>query len=169
MAANATWACKIEETTTAKMALDNGELFGSAFTKIIGDNYAAEFSVNEFQEHGIGYTASEKNRSELYLDLLPLINSGRVEFLDNERLISQLCALERRTSKSGRDSINHPETGGSGAHHDDVINSAAGALVNVALRPARIMTAQYLEALTAAVRHPSKRGRSLTGSQRIAI
>ena len=138
-------------------------------TKIIGDNYAAEFSVNEFQEHGIGYTASEKNRSEIYLDLLPIINSGQVEFLDNDRLINQLCALERRTSKSGRDSINHPETGGSGKHHDDCINSAAGALVSVALRPARIMTAEYLAALTAAARHPSIRRSSIPSHSRIAM
>jgi hypothetical protein len=38
----------------------------------------------------------------------PLLNSGRVELLDNSRLISQLCNLERRTARGGRDSIDHP-------------------------------------------------------------
>jgi hypothetical protein len=36
-------------------------------------------------------------------------------------VINQLCALERRTARSGRDSIDHP----TGAH-DDVANAVAG-------------------------------------------
>jgi hypothetical protein len=44
--------------------------------------------------------------------------------LDHPRLVAQLCALERRTARGGRDSIDHPP----GAH-DDVANAAAGALV----------------------------------------
>jgi hypothetical protein len=39
-------------------------------------------------------------------------------------LIAQLIGLERRTARSGRDSIDH----GPGAH-DDVANAVAGALV----------------------------------------
>ena len=38
-----------------------------------------------------------------------------------------MCALERRTARSGKDSIDHPPGG-----HDDVINAAAGALVEAA-------------------------------------
>ena len=101
---------------------------------VTGDNYAGEWVAAEFRGHGITYEPSERNRSEIYLDLLPLINGGAVELLDNDRLISQLCALERRTTKSGKDSVNHPETGSS-AHHDDVINAAAGVLVNVSAKP----------------------------------
>jgi hypothetical protein len=41
--------------------------------------------------------------------------------LDDPRLIDQLCALERRTARGGRDSIDHPP----GAH-DDVVNTVAG-------------------------------------------
>jgi len=55
---------------------------------------------------------------------LPLINSQQVELLDQPKLISQLCSLERRTARGGRDSIDHPP----GAH-DDVANAAAGVLV----------------------------------------
>ena len=39
---------------------------------------------------------------KLYQALLPLINSGGVVLLDNNRLISQLVGLERRTHRSGR-------------------------------------------------------------------
>ena len=42
MAAITTWASAIEDVTPAKMALDNGELFGSAFAKIIGDSAALQ-------------------------------------------------------------------------------------------------------------------------------
>jgi len=53
--------------------------------------------------------------------LLPLINSKRVELLDHVKLINQLCSLERRTARGGRDSIDHPPGG-----HDDLINAVAG-------------------------------------------
>jgi hypothetical protein len=60
-------------------------------------------------------------KSDLYRELLPVLNAGRIELLDNPRLVSQLCALERRTARGGRDSIDHPP----GAH-DDIANSVAG-------------------------------------------
>ena len=65
-------------------------------------------------------------RSELYLALLPLLNSGKVDLLDNPRLVSQLCGLERRTARSGKDSIDHAP-----GQHDDIANAVAGACVLV--------------------------------------
>jgi hypothetical protein len=56
--------------------------------------------------------------------MLPVLNSSRIELLDHSRLIGQLCCLERRTARGGRDSIDHAP----GAH-DDVANSVAGAIV----------------------------------------
>ena len=56
--------------------------------------------------------------------LRPRLNSARVELLDSPRLISQLCGLERRTARGGRDSIDHGPGG-----HDDLANAVAGALV----------------------------------------
>ena len=44
-----------------------------------------------------------------------------VELLEHERATKQLLALERRTARSGRDSIDHPPKG-----KDDVINAIAG-------------------------------------------
>jgi hypothetical protein len=61
-------------------------------------------------------------KSDLYRNLLPLLNSRRVQLLDDRRLISQLHGLERRTARGGRDSIDHAP-----GQHDDVANSVAGA------------------------------------------
>jgi hypothetical protein len=57
----------------------------------------------------------------LYTDLLPHINSCRIQLLDNPRLIAQLTALERRSARGGRDTIDHPPNG-----HDDIANAVAG-------------------------------------------
>jgi hypothetical protein len=89
-----------------------------------GDRYAGEWPVEAFAKHGIRYEQSAAPKSDLYRDLLPLLNSGRVELLDHPRLIAQLCQLERRTARSGKDSIDHAP----GAH-DDIANAVAGALV----------------------------------------
>jgi hypothetical protein len=69
-----------------------------------------------------------KPKSDIYRDLLPAVNGRRVEFLDHLKLISQLCSLERRTWRGGRDSIDHPPGANS---HDDVINCCAGALTTL--------------------------------------
>jgi len=77
--------------------------------------------VEQFRKFGIHYEPSTRPKSQLYVDLLPLINSHRIELLDDARLINQLCALERRTARGGRDSIDHPPGG-----RDDVVNTVAG-------------------------------------------
>jgi hypothetical protein len=93
--------------------------------KVMGDRYGGEFVRELFRrEFGITYTAAEQSKSELYAELLPLLNSGRIELLDHPRLVAQLLALDRRTARSGKDSIDHPPGG-----HDDLINAVAGALV----------------------------------------
>ena len=93
---------------------------------VTGDRYGAAWVPERFAVHGIKYEPSEKFRSDLYLELLAPLNSGRVELLDLPRLTAELCGLERRTARSGKDSIDHAP----GAH-DDVANAAAGALVKV--------------------------------------
>ncbi len=95
-------------------------------TKVIGDKYAGEWPPEQFLKHGIVYEASEHTKSELYLEFLPAVNSGRVELLDHKRLLGQLMGLERRTSRSGKDSIDHERRENA---FDDVINAVAGALL----------------------------------------
>ncbi len=89
-----------------------------------GDRYAGEWPRERFSEHGIKYELSDRPKSDIYRDCLPLLNAGRVELLDLPRLATQLINLERRTTRGGRDSIDHPP----GAH-DDLANAAAGALL----------------------------------------
>ena len=97
-----------------------------------GDKYAGEWPRERFRAHGITYRVCRQTRNDLYLALLPAITSGRVELLDNTRLISQLVALERRTGRSGRDSVDHPPRS-----HDDVANAVAGALVLAGAKSSR--------------------------------
>lgn len=98
----------------------------------LGDRYAGEWPVEQFRRHGIYFEQAARPKSDLYRDLLPAINAGAVDLLDNQRLTSQLASLERRTARGGRDSIDHPP-----GSHDDVANAAAGALVlAMARRPA---------------------------------
>jgi hypothetical protein len=101
-------------------------------SKVVGDRYASEWPRERFKVHGIEYRVADKAKSDLYLSLLPLLNSGRVELLDHPRLINQLVGLERRTARSGKDSIDH-----SPGAKDDIANAVAGAAVIVAQAAAR--------------------------------
>jgi len=92
-----------------------------------GDRYAGQWPRERFRLAGIRYDLSDKPASDLYRDLLPLLNSGRTELLELPRLSAQLCSLERRTSRGGRDLISHPVGG-----HDDLAVAAAGALLKAA-------------------------------------
>ena len=92
--------------------------------RVTGDRYGGGWPAERFKVHSITYEPSEKTKSVIYGEALPLLNSGRVELLDHPRLAAQLIGLERRTARSGRDSIDHAPGG-----HDDVANVAAGALV----------------------------------------
>jgi hypothetical protein len=93
-------------------------------TKVCGDRYAGEWPSEQFAKRNITYEPSERVKSDIYRDMLPLLNSRKCELLDNRRLISQLHGLERRTARGGRDSIDH-----SPGAHDDIANAVAGALV----------------------------------------
>ncbi|AEG31546.1 hypothetical protein [Thiomicrospira cyclica] len=92
---------------------------------VTGDRYGGEFPRELFRNSGIEYLISDRPRSDLYRDTLPLINSCRVELLDLPDIINQFTTLERKTSRGGRDSIDHAP----GAH-DDLVNSIAGAIIN---------------------------------------
>src|SRR5260221_14562421 len=92
-------------------------------SRVVGDRYAGEWPRERFREGGITYDLSDKPKSDLYRDALPMLMSGRVDLLDNARLIAQLAGLERRVGRSGRDSIDHASGG-----RDDVANAVAGAI-----------------------------------------
>jgi hypothetical protein len=91
---------------------------------VVGDRYAGEWPRERFRVHGIEYRTSEKTKSEIYATFLVLVNSGRARIPGDKRLRAQLQSLERRSSRTGRDVIDHGVAG-----HDDIANAAAGALV----------------------------------------
>jgi hypothetical protein len=94
--------------------------------KVIGDRYAGEWVREPFRRHGIEYLVSEAPKSDIYRDALHLLIAGRARLLDNKRLINQLCSLERRTARGGRELIDHPQHPGA---HDDLANAVCGAFV----------------------------------------
>ncbi|MGP9831142.1 hypothetical protein [Marinobacter sp. NSM] len=89
---------------------------------IHGDRYAADWPVQEFAKHRITMKPSELNRSELYLELLPMLQTGTVDLPPDEKTLTQFSLLERRTGRSGKDSVDHGPQG-----HDDRANAVAGA------------------------------------------
>lgn len=97
--------------------------------KVVGDRYAGEWVPAAFRKRGVTYEASERSRSEIYLEVLPSFSRGTIELLDIPALRTQLLLLERKTHAGGRDSVDHPR----GAH-DDIANSVCGALLEVAGR-----------------------------------
>jgi hypothetical protein len=101
--------------------------YGIAETR--GDRYSAEWCRERFRVHRIAYRASDLTKSDLYLSMLPAINSKRVDLLDNPRLIAQLAGLERRSGRSGKDTVDHRP-----GSRDDLSNAVAGCLVNVISR-----------------------------------
>lgn len=101
---------------------------------MVGDNYSAEWTKAAFETRGIRYTRCTTNpwsqdlrsqvakpKSQLYLELLPRLQSQEVQLLDHPVLIEQLAQLERRTRVGGRDTVDHPQYG-----HDDLANVVAG-------------------------------------------
>jgi hypothetical protein len=106
-----------------------GALRSYGIREITGDRYSGQWCRQSFEKRNIRYLPSETPKSGLYTDLLPKLMSKRVRLVDNPRLINQLAALERRTARGGRDSIDHPPAG-----HDDVANVIAG-LASVASVP----------------------------------
>jgi hypothetical protein len=98
-------------------------------TRCIGDRYGAEWVTSAFDQCGIFYEPSEQTRSEIYLNFLPMANSGTIALLTNDRMRRQFLSLERSTGR-GRDTVDHPKR-----MHDDVANAVAGAVVLCKLEP----------------------------------
>jgi hypothetical protein len=91
-------------------------------SNIVGDHYGGEFVKEPFRKHAIAYEVSKQVKSDLFRDLLPLLNSGRIRLPRHDRLVAQIVGLERRVSRGGKDSIGRPCHG-----HDNIANAVAGA------------------------------------------
>lgn len=89
--------------------------------QVLGDKYAGNTFVSDFNSHGISYAPSSLTKHELYEEFEPLLNAGRIELPDHPKLIEQLLGLVMRGTK-----IDHVP-----GEHDDCANGAAGALVHL--------------------------------------
>lgn len=108
------------EAVTAEFA---GLLKLYGISTVYGDKYAGEFPRELYRNHGITYRTAAKTRSELYLDMLPGLNSGSIDLLDVPKLVTQIVGLERRVARGARESIDHAPNG-----HDDIANAVAGVM-----------------------------------------
>lgn len=117
-------------------------------TSVYGDRYGGEWPREAFRNAGINYDISEKVRSDIYRDTLPLINSGAARLLDHQKMLAQLTGLERRTGGRGKDIIDHPPGG-----HDDIINSACGAIERAFATDGKEATATHYGPRPTAVQH----------------
>jgi len=91
--------------------------------RVTGDTYSAEWVTQAFREHNVQYEKCQKNKSQLYLEILPrLCSPNGIQLVDDETLIRQFAGLQRKQMAGGRQLIDHPSGG-----HDDLSNAVAGA------------------------------------------
>jgi hypothetical protein len=93
-------------------------------TTVRGDAYAGEWVSSAFKDAGLRYEAADRPKSQLYLESLPLWTRGLISIPDHQRLLRELRLLERRTHRSGKDTVDHGRAG-----HDDAANALCGAAV----------------------------------------
>jgi hypothetical protein len=96
---------------------------------VVGDNFSGEWVAQAFRAAGVEYRRADKSKSELYLEGLSSWTRGLVEIPDMPVLVRELRLLERRTARSGRDSVDHGPSGS-----DDHANVVFGALRILAKR-----------------------------------
>jgi hypothetical protein len=99
-------------------------------TKVTGDNYSGEWVAQAFKAAGVDYTRSELPKSGLYLEGLPAFSRGTISIPNHPLLIRELRLLERRTARSGKDSVDHGPSGS-----DDHANVLFGAMYLLRERP----------------------------------
>jgi hypothetical protein len=98
--------------------------------EIVADNYAAEWTSRAWSNEGIRFERSKLSRSELYLEMIPAFTRELISLPNHPRLLKELRLLERRTSRIGRDVVDHGRNGS-----DDYANSCAGVAAIVSARP----------------------------------
>lgn len=97
--------------------------------QVQGDNYSAGWVEGAWRATGVTYERSELPKSQLYLEALPHFTRGLVRLPNHAHLLRELRLLERRTSRSGKDTVEHGRNGS-----DDYANSLAGVLQNLTVR-----------------------------------
>lgn len=92
-------------------------------SQLTGDAYSGEWLAQSVRDAGVTYVTSDLNKSELYLEAVPVFSRHGVSIPNHPILIRELRLLERRVHRSGRDSVDHPQNGS-----DDYANAVVGAM-----------------------------------------
>ena len=82
-----------------------------ALTRLLATITAASFPENCSASPGLGYELSKQYKSDLYRELLPLLNSKNIVLPKHDKLFNQIVGLERKVARGGHDSIDHRRTG----------------------------------------------------------
>ena len=90
---------------------------------VVGDNYSAAWCETAFTKAGIKYIRSDMNKSALYIEALPLFMRQSLSIPNHPKLLRELRLLERRTSRMGKDVVDHGPNGS-----DDHANAFCGLL-----------------------------------------
>src|SRR5262249_7866432 len=88
---------------------------------VVGDNYGRDWVAGAWRKLGFEYIRSPQPKGAIYLESLPVFTRGLARLPDHTRLVRELRLLERRTHRSGKDSVDHGRTG-----HDDHANVVCG-------------------------------------------
>jgi len=91
--------------------------------QVTGDRYSGNWVQEAFLAEGIHYEVCEQNKSQLYLEFLPLIMTQRVVLLDIKEQTVQFRQLERKAGRN-QDIVDHGR-----GQKDDLSNSCAGSCV----------------------------------------
>jgi hypothetical protein len=89
----------------------------------VGDHYAAQWVAVAWSRVGVTYQQAELPKSQIYLEALPCFTRNAVSLPNHPKLLRELRLLERRTHRSGRDTVDHGPRG-----HDDYANAVCGCL-----------------------------------------
>lgn len=115
------WPAPFDTKETTKEAVEFVKPYH--VTYVTGDAYGGQWPPDEFETHDLPYVQSQRSKHEIYRDLLPSLNSRRVELLDDPALERQLVDLRRKMTPTGQERIDHQP-----GQRDDRINAAGGAL-----------------------------------------
>ena len=77
--------------------------------KVVGDHYGGEFPRELFSKSGLSYELSKQYKSDLYRELLPLLNSKNIVLPKHDKLFNQIVGLERKVARGGHDINRSPQ------------------------------------------------------------
>jgi hypothetical protein len=95
-------------------------------TKIVGDGYSGDWVSTAWRDAGLAYERADKAKSQIYLEALPLWTRAQISIPEHKQLLRELRLLERRTHRSGKDTVDHGRNGS-----DDHCNALCGVAVTM--------------------------------------